>query len=85
MSRERHATLTPATTLLCLKISTANQPPVCAHTHVDMHTNIQVCTQMDILAHLRCVCVCPTIDYGFSQGRDSLLANGCCEMAALRP
>lgn len=43
---------------VCLKISTANQPPVCAHTHVDMHTNIQVCTQMDILAHLRCVCVC---------------------------
>lgn len=43
---------------VCLKISTANQPPVCAHTRVYMHTNIQVCTQMDILAHLMCVCVC---------------------------
>lgn len=78
MSRGRHATLTPATTLVCLKISLANQPPVCVYAHSCVHAHKHTSVYPD--GHFStlkvCVCVCPTIDYDFSQGRDPLLANG---------
>lgn len=65
MSRGRHATLTPATTLVCLKISLANQPPVCVWAHSCVHTHKHMSVYPD--GHFStlkkrclyvCVCVC---------------------------